>query len=258
MRMMTCPYNDDGEPRGSRFYDANSGRLMTIAEHGPMAGLIVARSDSGRWEPVRPATDHDRATVLGAGCIAVAALPDLHRRMAAPDKQDAAVAWAQEVARSEGPAPWTWHRHYKGGLYLTVGPAVIEDGCVPATLYLGSKCRDVPWVRPLSDWSATVDCGAAGVVPRFRPEAPDFPTGGFGPTDLPWPAAAERTEDHPEGSVLSVIMGEDLVSASVGLARPGAAGRSALFYASQSPRVVAALRALAVAIKLDNVGGIPG
>lgn len=57
------------------------------------------------------------------------------------------------------------YRHYKGGEYTTLGPAVIESSLTPAVLYQGAD--GVVWVRPEVDFFQVVHLGDGKFTPRF-------------------------------------------------------------------------------------------
>jgi hypothetical protein len=134
-----------------------------------------------------------------------------------PDKDDEAVLHAQAAALS-GPRPGTLHQHYKGGVYRTVGPAVLEATLEPATLYRGTR-SPVPWVRTLNDWRAVIALPDGSARPRFLPtgaiadDRPDVPRR---------PAAVERAADLLRRIAAGEKFGHDaLIGAAFNLEWPG-------------------------------------
>jgi hypothetical protein len=60
------------------------------------------------------------------------------------------------------------YRHYKGGLYVVVGRAVLESTLEPLVVYQGFGSA-VTFARPLSEWEATVEHDGRA-APRYAPE----------------------------------------------------------------------------------------
>jgi predicted metal-dependent HD superfamily phosphohydrolase len=73
---------------------------------------------------------------------------------------------AYTPAPLSGP-PVPLFRHYKGGLYVTVGDCSIESTGTPGVLYraLDPEKADVVWMRPALDFHQEVSAG----LPRFAP-----------------------------------------------------------------------------------------
>lgn len=57
------------------------------------------------------------------------------------------------------------YRHYKGGVYETIGPATIEATMEDAVLYKGVDGK--VWVRPVNDFFDVALVGGGNFVPRF-------------------------------------------------------------------------------------------
>jgi hypothetical protein len=60
------------------------------------------------------------------------------------------------------------YRHYKGGLYVVVGRAVLESTLEPHVLYQPFD-SPVTFARPLLEWEATVE-HEGRAAPRYTPE----------------------------------------------------------------------------------------
>lgn len=63
------------------------------------------------------------------------------------------------------PAPGTWVRHYKGGLYYVMAHGEIEATLEPVVIYRSQAPECRVWVRPLADWHKEAAPGTARFVP---------------------------------------------------------------------------------------------
>lgn len=60
------------------------------------------------------------------------------------------------------------YRHYKGNFYTVESVALIEATMESAVVYRAEYMQGLVFIRPLSDWLATVETGGK-TVPRFTP-----------------------------------------------------------------------------------------
>ena len=72
-------------------------------------------------------------------------------------------------AEPASPKPGDIYRHYRGHAATILFLAVDKCGLGVEVVYLCSKCPEVPFTCPLSEWGQAVE-GPAGVVPRYMRE----------------------------------------------------------------------------------------